>query len=356
MEINILHRFFKQWSHELVLYEVTSQCNLKCVHCYNVWKDNVDYSKEQLSTPLALKLIKKAIKESRCRQFTFTGGEPTLRDDLEELVACAARTCESITLITNGTRLSESRIKTLIKAGVSLFELPLNSSVPAIHDQLAGNINCFDKVTQAAAEIRYHGGELAFVFVGTLLNIDHWKDTLDLGIALGSNTFLFNRYNAGGQYHQEPEKLMPTVDQVRWGLSVAEEYCKEFNIGIGASIAIPPCLIDPQDFPHVGFGFCAAGTSRAYYTIDPTGNIRPCNHTPTIIGNLFEKSFKEIVHSEKMQSFKQARPEFCSGCQLEEECCGGCKASAEVCYGSLKACDPFLEINRSLVKRLTTYE
>ncbi len=58
------------------------------------------------------------------------------------------------------------------------------------------------------------------------LHIDHWKETLELGIALGARGFLFNRYNAGGECHGEPEKLMPSVDQVRAGLFVSEEYCK----------------------------------------------------------------------------------------------------------------------------------
>lgn len=350
--MSILHRIFLPWSHDSLLYEVTPRCNLKCLHCYNVWKDGFAYAEEELSTQQALELIKKAIKESGCRQFTFTGGEPTLRDDLEELVTCAALGCKNVTLITNGTLLSERRVKSLIKAGVSLFELPLNSANRTMHNHMAGGIDCFDKVTQSAADIRFHGAELAFVFVGTSINIEHWKDTLELGIALGSHGFLFNRYNAGGECHGEPEKLMPSVDQVREGLAISEEFCMNYGIGIGASIAIPPCLIDPKDYPHVGFGFCAAGTERAYYTIDPVGNVRPCNHTPSIIGNLFEMPLKKIVRSEELMSFRQARPVFCAGCDLEEECLGGCKAAAEACYGSLDVCEPFLELNRNCAKKL----
>jgi radical SAM protein with 4Fe4S-binding SPASM domain len=217
---------------------------------------------------------------------------------------------------------------------------------------MAGGIDCFDEVTRAAADIRYHGAELAFVFVGTALNIEHWKGALELGIALEARGFLYNRYNAGGQCHGEPERLMPTVEQVRQGLAVAEEYAAKYGVGIGASIAIPPCLIDPKEFSHVGFGFCAAGTDRAYYTIDPVGNVRPCNHTPTVIGNIFEKPLKEMARSEELRTFRAARPDFCGGCRLEQECLGGCKAAAEVCYGSLTACEPFLELNRGRAQKL----
>jgi pyrroloquinoline quinone biosynthesis protein E len=280
------------------------------------------------------------------------GGEPTLRDDLEQLVSMARKFCGHVTLITNGTLLAEPRIKSLIQAGVSLFELPLNSSDRMMHDQMAGCDGTFDNVTKAAVDICHEGGELAIVFVGTSRNIGHWKDAIELGVALGARSFLFNRYNAGGACHGNPASLMPSVEQVRQGLEVAEAYACEYGVSVGASIAIPPCLIDPSDFPHVGFGFCAAGTDRAYYTIDPLGNVRPCNHTPTVLGNLFEASLRDMTRSPRLKEFMKARPSFCYGCALENRCLGGCKAAAEVCCGSLIACDPFLELNKVNARKL----
>jgi radical SAM protein with 4Fe4S-binding SPASM domain len=348
-----IKHLFKPWSHDSLIYEVTARCNLRCVHCYNVWKDQEPYSEEELCTDRACQLISKAIHESRCRHFTLTGGEPLMRDDLETLVSTAKALRNTVTLITNGTLLPEPRIKSLIWAGVSLFELPLNAADRTLHNHMAGDLDCFDKVTRAAACIRHHGSEVAFVFVGTKLNIHHWENALKLGIALGATSFLLNRYNAGGECHGHPETLMPSVEQVRNCLTVAETYAHKYNLGIGASIAIPPCLIDPADFPHVGFGFCAAGTDRAYYTLDPMGQVRPCNHTTTILGNLFTQSLKSMAHSKTLKAFKQARPALCQGCALEESCLGGCKAAAEVCYGSLCQPEPFLKLNQHLIAKKT---
>jgi len=344
--LDSLRRIFLPWSRDSILYEVTPSCNLACRHCYNVWKNPGGYSQDELPTGRALKLIRKAIRESGCRQFTFTGGEPLLRDDLETLVAAAKRDCGDIVLITNGTLLPEDRVRELIRAGVSLFELPLNSSDRTTHDRMAGVEGCFDQVTRAATDIRHLGAELAFVFVATAANAWDWREALELGIALGAGSFLYNRYNAGGTLHASPDELMPSLEQVRDGLAVAQRYSAEYGLGIGASIAIPPCLIDPKDFPDVGFGFCAAGTDRAYYTIDPLGNVRPCNHTVTVLGNLLKTPLKTMMRSQALKDFMAARPEFCADCAIEDECMGGCKAAAEVCYGSLTACDPFLEINK----------
>jgi pyrroloquinoline quinone biosynthesis protein E len=335
-----------------LLFEVTPRCNLACAHCYNVWKDGVAYQENELSTEGAKLLIAAAIRQSRCRQFTFTGGEPCLREDLEELVAFAAPKCDNVALISNGTRLEAGRVRSLLQAGVGLFELPLNSAKQEMHDRLAGVPGSFDRVTRAAAEIRYQGGELLFVFVGTKHNIDHWRETLKLGIALGARGFLFNRYNAGGSCHENPEDLMPSLEQVRRGLEIAEECAAQCGIGIGAGIAIPACLIDPTPYPHVSFGFCSAGTRRAYITLDSSGNVRPCNHTSTILGNLFETPMKRLVHGEEMRAFIAAHPAFCTGCGLESICLGGCKAAAEACCGSLSACEPFLEMNRDRARPL----
>ncbi|HUU21017.1 MAG TPA: SPASM domain-containing protein, partial [Phycisphaerae bacterium] len=72
------------------------------------------------------------------------------------------------------------------------------------------------------------------------------------------------------------------------------------------------------------------------------GNVRPCNHSPTILGNIREMPFAEMARGEAMAAFMNARPAFCAGCGLETTCQGGCKAAAEACGGSASAMDPFL--------------
>jgi len=347
---------FLPWSHPSLIYEVTSRCNLRCLHCYNVWKDEVAYPTEELGTERSLELVRRSVRQSRCGYFTFTGGEPLLREDLEALVFEATRHYARVNIITNGTLLPEERIKSLIAAGVDLFELPLNSSERGVHNMLAGGLECFDKVTLAAAQIRKHGGKFAFVFVATKHNIDGAREALELGGALGASGFLFNRYNAGGECHRKPEDLMPSLEQLKRALAEANAYSELSGIGIGASIALPPCLIDHSIYPKLGFGYCAAGTKHAYYTLDPVGNVRPCNHTPTVLGNIFETSLKKMSRCVTLRRFMEARPALCSGCRLELECQGGCKAAAEACYGSLHEPEPFLKLNTASIAKLIMAE
>lgn len=332
--------------HESLIHEITARCNLACPHCYNVWKDPGARPAAELPPPRLRALVELVLAQSRCRHYTFTGGEPTLRPDLEDLVRTVRRRGVTAGLITNGTRLPPARIAALVAAGVDLFELPLHGGTAAVHDAALGHPGAFAAVTRAAAEIRCAGGRIAFVFVGTRATIGHWRAALDLGIALGARSFLLNRYNAGGSAHARPQDLLPGLDELRAALAVAEDYAARYGLAIGVSIAIPPCLIDPRAYPHLGFGFCAAGTPRAYYTIDPVGNLRPCNHSPTLLGNLWEQPLDRLIRSPAMTAFRAARPDFCNPCPLAARCQGGCKAAAEACCGSLSACEPFLAANR----------
>lgn len=348
--------FFRQPS---MIYEITSRCNLRCAHCYNVWKNGEGYSTGELTPPQALQLADKILRESRCENFTLTGGEPCLREDLEDIVRLAAARVRQVTLISNGTLLDATRVASLTRAGVDLFELPLNSGSAELHNRLAwGTVasaaqpedfsppfNAFERVTSAAAEIAACGARVAFVFVATRHNIHQWEAALRMGIALGARGFLLNRYNAGGECHNTPEDLLPDLADMKEALSIASRYVQEYRIGIGASIAMPPCLIGHEDYPGVGFGFCAAGTDRAYYTVSPLGEVRPCNHSSTVLGDLNRQPLRRIVSAGNLAGFKRACPEFCRDCALAAVCQGGCKAAAEACYGDLSALEPFMRHN-----------
>jgi radical SAM protein with 4Fe4S-binding SPASM domain len=282
------------------------------------------------------------VDETLCQHVTITGGEPLLRPDLPQILEFLQRRRVQVTLISNGRLLDEPTAALLVQGGVGLFELPLLSHRGEVHDELSGVPGAWEAVLSAMANLRLQHGQVVAAFVATRKNIEHLRETIRLAFAFGARGIMFNRFNPGGRGREHLEELMPTVEQVRAALETAEAAAVEFGIPISCSIPIQPCLINISRFPHLGFGFCAAGSERAYYTLDPLGNLRPCNHTDTILGNLFEESFADLIAPERMSAFTCAIPEFCIACNHRLECQGGCKASAQVCYGSLTAEEPFL--------------
>jgi len=339
-----------------LIFEVTQACDHACIYCYNTWRHpNVrpDTLERTATPPTDLRpLFTHVLDQVDCSLVTLTGGEPLLRPDLPEIVRFLADRGKRINLITNGHRLMGSLAAELIRAGVTLFELPLLSHHRETHDRLSGAPGAFDAVLAALAHIRTHRGQAVVVFVATRHNIADLYPALKLAFAFGARGVMLNRFNPGGRGAAHIEELLPTVEQMRGALAVAEAATQEFGLPISCSIPIQPCLIDLDDYPHLGRGYCAAGSSRAYYTLDTAGNVRPCNHSPTVLGNVWEEPFADIIAPSRLADFVAAVPPFCVPCARRDECQGGCKAAAQVCYGDLYAEEPFLHLNSPLAHPL----
>lgn len=348
-----------------LVFEITSRCNHACLHCYNIWTSpnpfqrswrgetrNLNFTGE-LDTARTIALLTKVLNEIDCPHITITGGEPLLRRDLAVIVNFLQELGKGITIITNGHLLNERAAIDLLRNGARLFEIPLLSYRREVHDELSGArenpriTGAFDAALAAMAYVHSHGGQFVAVFVATRLNLPDLYDTIRLAYAFGARGVMLNRFNVGGRGITHMKELLPSSEELRDALAVAEAAAVEFGYSISCSIPIQPCLIDTRAFPHLGFGYCAAGTERAYYTLDPVGNLRPCNHTNTVLGNLFDESFTDLIHPSRLDGFCQSIPEFCLPCSLRERCQGGCKAAAEACYGSLSAEEPFLRFNRA---------
>jgi radical SAM protein with 4Fe4S-binding SPASM domain len=336
-----------------LIFEVTQRCNHACLHCYNVWNGEdgakatyPPYPRGELDTERTLALLGKALDETVCSHVTLTGGEPLLRPDLPAILDYLRARNMGTTVISNGRLLGEGMAVDCLDRGVGLFELPLLSHQRAVHDRLSGAPGAWDAVLDAMANVRLHRGRFAAAFVATRLNIDHISEVMKLAFAFGAKAVMFNRFNPGGRGRENLEQLLPSAEEVRLALAAADASSAKYGLPVSCSIPIQPCLVDTAAFPHIGFAYCAAGSGWAYYALDPMGNVRPCNHTPTILGNLFAESFAALIAPDRLRSFAGAIPAFCGGCARRAECQGGCKAAAQVCFGSLAAEEPFLQANR----------
>ena len=331
---------------QTIILEVTQACDHACLHCYNYWNHPSWHGGRLGGEGDVRPLLAHVLDQVECRHVTLTGGEPLLRADLPEIVSFLSGRGSAVTVISNGHRLDDATTENLIRRGVGLFELPLLSWRREVHDELSGCSGAFDAALAAIANIRHHGGKVVTVFVATRRNLSDLYDTLKLAFGFGADGVMLNRFNPGGRGAGYIQDLLPSAAEMRQALEVAERARQEFHLPIACSIPIQPCLIDMATYPHLSYGFCAAGSDRAYYTLDTAGNVRPCNHTSTVLGNAWQESFVEIIAPCRLAAFVSAVPAYCEPCSRRNECQGGCKASAQVCYGDLGAEEPFLRLNR----------
>jgi len=333
-----------------IIFEVTPRCNLDCLFCYNVWKSNADYPAGELDTSAAIRVLQKAVTQSSCDLVTLSGGEPFMRGDIPEICAFVNQLGPSVNIITNGTLLDREIIKECLGAGVKIFEFPLLSADREIHNALARR-NAFDKVVESIAQVRSLGGRVATSFIATKNNLHTIRETLELNAALQVDGILLNRFNPGGEGIKHAEELLPDLNEFTEALAAADDAAKRFDLNISCSIPIQPCLVDRKKYRNLFFGDCPLGTGDMYFTIDPVGNLRPCNHSSTILGSLCEESFDELTDPERLKHLTRAKPRVCEGCKQYRKCRSGCKAAAEVCYGSATEPEPFLKKSLHLVGR-----
>jgi radical SAM protein with 4Fe4S-binding SPASM domain len=340
--------------HRYLLFELTKSCQNNCVFCYNVWKEDDEYPGAELATADATRLLDKVISESGCEIIGLSGGEPLLRQDIAEIASFITSRAVSPILITNGKLVNKEMAARCAEAGVRMFEVSLHSNKEALHDRLAGRTGNFKEVIDAIVNIRDAGAQVSTVYVATKANIHTFKDTVEVNALLGVRWVLFNRVACGGAGIPRWAAMVPSPDDIKRALESAAGVAEKHGIGISAGVQIPPCLVDLNEY-GVASGFCPLNDSdkdNSYFTIDPAGNLRMCNRSTTILGNLLESPFDVISRDSRVQALADATPDFCLDCKLGAACAGGCKADALSCYGTLERADPYVEMWKHQAKKI----
>ncbi len=170
-----------------ILVEVTGRCNLRCPVCFASAGDAVSggTSPEEPSVDVLYSIFKKLADSGR----TFvqlSGGEPTVRDDLPEIIASAKKAgCENIQLNTNGLRLGEdpAYTKSLSDAGLSFVFMQFDGTEDAIFEKLRGRPLLEQK--KAAIDV-CAGNRLGITLVPTVVpgvNDHNLGDIVNFGIS-----------------------------------------------------------------------------------------------------------------------------------------------------------------------------
>jgi len=161
---------------------------------------------------------------------------------------------------------------------------------------------------------------------------------------------MYNRINLAAHSLSYSDQLLPTPEMIRENLESLEALGEEYGLMTAASVVIEPCVVPLRKYKHVLLGWCPSGGEDSYFTIDPDGNIRICNHSPIILGNIRHDHLRDIYNNHPyVQNFRTALPEECESCnpEMKNLCRGGCKAAAEQCYGTSRRVDPFVTLSKS---------
>ena len=305
-----------------LMFEVTQSCNCDCVFCYNVWKGKSEYPKGSLSLDQIKMLFDNLFIGLPAQSIFLSGGEPLLRDDLEDIVVYLKSKKLFVGICTNGLLLTPKKTNSLIEAGVDQFEITLLSADPNVHNTLSGCPVSFESACEAVANVLQYKANLRIAFVATRQNIHSVGEVIDCVAKMGVKAFAFYRFTPTGKGIANHDALMPTQEQLNNAMDVMDAKADQWKVKINLGIHVEPCLLKKNP-KNIFFTYCQAGSRKL--TIDSLGNLRLCEQDSRILGNLFQKNMAMLILKEKFIGPKRPLMEDCRNCSQRNLCRGGCK-------------------------------
>ena len=319
-----------------LLAEVTYRCPLHCVFCYNPL--NYAANKKELSTEQWKEVLRQARKLGAA-QLGFSGGEPLVRDDLEELIGEAHQLGYYTNLITSGVGLTEARISKMKDLGLDHIQLSFQDSTKEMNDFLSST-KTFDLKSRVAALIKKYDYPMVLNVVLHRYNLDHIGRIIEMAVEMGveylelANT----QYYAWASVNRD--QLMPTREQLVRAEATVQEYRAKLGNKLKLLFVVPDLF---EDKPKA----CMNGWGSVFLAVAADGSALPCHAAQSLPGltfpNVTEHTMEDIWY--KSDAFNRFRgfewmKEPCRTCPEKEKDFGGCRCQAYALTGDAQNADP----------------
>lgn len=274
------------------------QCNQKCRFCYAAGQ--CKSASRELSTDEWKKVIDK-LWDARVPMLTFTGGEPTMREDLAELVGYAKRFVTRLN--TNGVKLTPELAKSLREAGLDSVQVTLYSHDESIHNDLVGcshfadTVNGIKNAVEAGLDVS----------VNTPLckkNADY-AQTLEFIRSLGVSFVTASGLICTGMADVNHEEYDLSSDELYSIIKNAKEFCDCADMEIDFT---SPGLIAAEKLEDLGMNVPMCGAALSNMAIAPDGTAVPCQSwlgSDADLGNILTDDFKKIWNHEKCRTLRR---------------------------------------------------
>ncbi|MEM4948156.1 MAG: radical SAM protein [Candidatus Jordarchaeales archaeon] len=296
----------------------TLRCNLRCKMCFQRKLSEEDRRRalaEELPTSRYLELLRELSSFGVRRIHVVGGGEPLLREDILEIMGTVKRLGMEGVLTTNGTLLNESVARALIDMGWDVAMFSVDAPTPEVYKEIRGSARMFERVSSAMKELtrvkrlkRAAKPILHIHCVVTKLNYYLLEDMVDFAHNMGAQVLTFDKY-----YPEDPA-LVLDENEVRVMVECLKRAAvKAESYGL---------LVNAKEFlslyrrPLKGVTCYRPWLSA---DINHNGDVVPCCYSDVVMGNVKNRSFREVWDGEKYNRlrrvFRRGRlPEFCKEC------------------------------------------
>jgi pyrroloquinoline quinone biosynthesis protein E len=325
-----------------LLAELTHRCPLQCPYCSNPLE--LERGNAELTTAEWQRVLDEAAALG-VLQVHISGGEPTARTDLEEIVAHARGLGLYSNLITAGVLLDERRIARLREVGLEHVQLSLQGAEPVVADRVGGYRDGHAKKLVVARAVRAAGLPLTINAVVHRQNLDQLDDMIALALELDAHRIEVAHVQYYGWALLNRAALMPTREQLEAATAVVERARRELRGRLAIDYVIP-------DYWARRPKPCMGGWGSTILNVTPQGKVMPCHAAASIPGLEFvsvrERQLRWIwQESPAFQRFRGTEwmPEPCRSCALKEVDFGGCRCQALALAGDAAATDPACELS-----------
>jgi pyrroloquinoline quinone biosynthesis protein E len=320
-----------------LLAELTHRCPLQCPYCSNPVE--LERAAGEIDTATWRHVLDEAAQLG-VLQVHFSGGEPTVRRDLEALVEHAAGVGLYTNLITSGVLIDRQRMDALAAAGLDHVQLSFQDFDAASADRIAGYAGAHAKKRDVAALVRAAGLPLTVNAVVHRQNLDRLEAIIAMAVELGAGRLEVAHVQYYGWALENRAALMPTRDQLVRATELVVAARSRLKGVLTIDYVVP-------DYYARRPKACMGGWGRQFLNISPAGKVLPCHAAESIDGLVFEKVGERPLaaiwaDSDAFNRFRGTdwMPEPCRGCERREIDWGGCRCQAFALTGRTEAVDP----------------
>ncbi len=325
-----------------LLAEITHRCPMRCLYCSN--PVNLEPASRELDTATWLRVLDEAA-DLGVYQVHFSGGEPTARKDLGELVQHAAELDLYTNLITSGVLLESEDLFRLADAGLEHVQLSFQDTDAAGGDRIGGLKDAHRRKLEVAGWVVDAGMAFTVNAVIHRHNAGRVGEMIELAVELGAGRLEVASVQYYGWGLKNRAYLMPTEQQLDAVTEIVEAARDRLAGVLTIDYVIP-------DYYARRPKACMGGWGRRFVNIDPSGRVLPCHAATTIPGLTFDTVQDHALehiwqHSDAFNRFRGTEwmPEPCASCDFREVDWGGCRCQAMALTGDAAQTDPVCSLS-----------
>jgi PqqA peptide cyclase len=273
-------------------------------------------------------------------QVHLSGGEPTARKDLEEIVGAAAKAGLYTNLITAAVSLNRPRLEELVTRGLDHVQI----SFQDVDAENAERIGAYPGATRKKLQVARWVTELGLPLTVNApihrQNIHNVGRYIDLALELGAQRLEIAHVQYYGWAYLNRAALIPTYEQTLQSIEIVEG-ARERLKGVLTIDMVVPDYYAKRPKP------CMGGWAKGFMNITPAGKVLPCHAAETIghltFDNVKDRPLLDIwLNSGAFNAFRGTEwmKEPCRSCAFKEIDFGGCRCQAMAITADARNTDP----------------